>query len=352
MTVKRNKKKRNKKKRKNKPSRPQTNLRHLGADRNPVLQHSDVGDKRGFDFGIPVKAMLVGTSEFHNHLHDAGALALAYGYASCELIGHSIPILSLVVKNASPILTAFKEFERWGSNTDGDVVDIGLVIESEAKYTLTITREVRRFVDQMTRFDRALMPMSISATWMFPMPISGPHVRQFCEWRRGPARPFLFSAATVPSGLDVKKAGPNTIQPIPGLRSILKFHCEIVEPGVPTKSPLGEIVSRFSKGGMSGKKRPAMSSGFPDKANSPAEIHIHRDRILRTYFPVTMERLALFRLPADIEVLLAENALANWQIQQAICNISLSKKISNGDLHYKNLASGDEFARNVAEALG
>jgi hypothetical protein len=306
-----------------------------------------VSAARGFDFGVPMTGMLVSGLDFPSHLHDSRPLGVAYGYAPSHEVNHQIPILSLIVRNPEPAAAAFREFQQWGADSDGDVVELALILEADQKYTFAISQEMRRLLDRMTRFDRAMSPLFMSPVWMLPMPITGSHVRDFCDWRIGPVRPFFLTAAVATSPQDLRAA-----RPIDGLRPILKFECSITLPGEPAASPAATMVRHRSQN-SGNRDMPRRRFGSPSNGSlEPTQLLLQRSRILSIYFPVTMERLALHWLEASVSKVLEMNGLARWQIEQAICNLVLSRHIVNGAPHYEKLRVSGKFERHIAEALG
>src|ERR1700730_5149075 len=121
-----------------------------------------VSTARGFDFGVPMTAMLVSGLDFPSLLHDSRPLGLAYGYAPSQEVSQQIPVLGLVVRNPEPAAAAFRAFQQWGADSDGDVVELALVMENDHKYTFAISQDMRRLLDRMTRFDRAMSPLFMS----------------------------------------------------------------------------------------------------------------------------------------------------------------------------------------------
>lgn len=323
--------------------------KHRQTARAQQARHSAASPSvapRGFDFGVPVTGLLVGAMEFPAHLHEAKAIAVAFGLEYSAEIQATLPSLSLVVRNPAPAAKAFSEFQRWGSDKDGDAVELALVLEVDGSYTFALGREMQRFTDQLTNYDRAFAHMPMTPVWMLPIPTSGEHLRQFSDWRRGPVRPFLLTVSSLPAGGDPSRRMPSALRPIPGIKSILKFECTIVQPGHASEKPTGQVAV------LSARRRAGQAAApASDPKLDPSQVRIHRQRILSTFFPVTLERLHLFGLRNEVSREVKQQGIAPWQLQQAICNLVLSRSLSHGAFHYNAATLSDDLPRTIAEAL-
>jgi hypothetical protein len=54
-----------------------------------------------------------------------------------------------------------------------------------------------------------------------------------------------------------------------------------------------------------------------------AEVFLHRERQLKRFFPVTLERLRFNKRFVDVQRSLESRGFQTWQIRQAACNLAL-----------------------------
>ena len=89
---------------------------------------------------------------------------------------------------------------------------------------------------------------------------------------------------------------------------------------------------------------------MPQRQLAPEDFRRRRSDTLEKNFPVTLERLRHFGSHRDIITAMESAGVHRWQIEQAICNLTLSFSSCNGVLHYTTVQKG-HLVRHVTEAL-
>lgn len=87
----------------------------------------------GYDYAFPPKVAVVGPPEFPGLLGEAKVFAVAYGIGRHSELG-DIPCVTLVGTNTDSLEKAFKEFERWTDQSDGDSVDLTFLFLRDGGY--------------------------------------------------------------------------------------------------------------------------------------------------------------------------------------------------------------------------
>ena len=119
---------------------------------------------------------------------------------------------------------------------------------------------------------------------------------------------------------------------VPGLTSILKFEITFADETDVEPGGMGEMLLRTAS--------PAHRSSetrSPPTHRTIGDIGSERARILRTHFPVTLERLHRSGRLQHLRTTVAPDAdVAMWQFEQAYCNLVLSAG-SGWGIHYRRL---------------
>jgi hypothetical protein len=141
------------------------------------------------------------------------------------------------------------------------------------------------------------------------------------------------------------------MQPISGLRPILKFQCEVVKARQVPVGPTAAMALQHLRRSRSPAKFRNVETAQSERELKPANIAARRVRILETHFPVTIERFRLFGLSPAVQPTIDQGLMADWQVEQAICNLVLSRQLTNGAIHYQDPSLANELDRKIARAL-
>ena len=95
----------------------------------------------GFDYGIGITTMAVGSLEFNKNLVGAEVVAVAYGLEYSQKLGMTVPSITLVGRNEEPLRKAFEEFSDWAEATDADAIELTIVFMKSGGYRLCISPE-------------------------------------------------------------------------------------------------------------------------------------------------------------------------------------------------------------------
>ncbi|MCH7574670.1 MAG: hypothetical protein IIA59_06030 [Candidatus Marinimicrobia bacterium] len=305
--------------------------------------HTGQGEPKGFDFGCLPFAMAAGVYDFPDKLREASIVSVAYGFGLSSELDQMVPTISLIAENGEPLSKAFETFNSWSDVTDPDSLELTIIFRNNGGYLLALSPEYSRLARRCLGFDRTHRLAYLGQTWCKPIDTLQLHLIRIRDYSTQPIAPFLFDGATVVgSRLITEISSGNEIQPIDGLKPLLKFEVtfvdeEKVEPGTPAWTAL-EITSSQSSSSENDAPLPI-----------PENIASQRVKTLRSHFPVTLERLRRSNEVSNLISELAKDGIAIWQIEQAICNLILSQMIT-GQFHYQGIAS-DDLDEPILEAL-
>ena len=305
---------------------------------------SQIPDGRGFDYGIGITVGAVGSMEFNNNLRAAEILAVGYGFDHSQELGVQVPAITLIGKNEKPLREAFDEFWTWTEETDADAIELTIALRKDGGYNLCIGPEVGALFKRALRFDAVANPLGFQLTWIKPIQTTSQPLRDFrnhvCA---GFVRPFLLRAAHYVGPLPVSgPPRPNYIQPILDQQDLLKFEIRFLDEG--SSEDLQWQKMALGKG-----KEP--SGTVEERKFIPKSVVRSRRReSLKSLYPVTLWRSKSCERLCDVRTEAEKLGLHEWQIDQAICNLVLSREVCEGRLHFCEF-SEDNWLDNVWEAL-
>lgn len=287
---------------------------------------------RGFDYGCLPHAMAVGYYEFPNQLGEASVIGVAYGETWSDEIKRRVPTVTLVAQRGEPLAKAFDTFNAWAASTDPDAIELTIVVSTNGGYILSLSPEMSRLERRCLGFDRTHSLTFVMTTWSKPIDTVHPFLRQLQEYSRQPVAPFYLSGATHPAPITTLAGeSPPALRPIPGLQALLKFEATLVdeldvEPGTTAAMALQIASSNKSDRQRNGRHIP------------PSPSHVSKQRVttLRTHFPVTLERIQRTGEVREMARELARDGIAIGQIEQALCNLTLSRDLRAGS-HYASI---------------
>lgn len=296
----------------------------------------------GFDFGCVPNAMALGAYEFPSELSKASIIGVAYGTAWSEDVRQQVPVISLIAQNREPLAKAFLTFRAWADATDPDSLEVTIVFRQQGGYLLALSPEHSRLARRCLGFDRTHRVILMMMTWCKPIDSVSPILRTLREYSRRPVAPFLVGGA-VHGGPTLT---PESSDPalVPGTDALLKFEVTFVDERDVKPGTVASVAVQMAS--SSSRQRSTKKASLP----SPEEIAKERAKMLRTHFPVTLERLRLRPDFSALEQELAADGVASWQIEQAICNLVLARAMKLGN-HYSGLSS-DKWQVGIVRALG
>lgn len=289
------------------------NRRKNRRDRNRV---AEVAAGRGFDFGRRMRVMALSDITFNQLLIDAKVIGCAYGLGSYPGYEYPIPALTLIATDVDKIREAFEQFRAWGSEADGDVVEVTLVLQRNGGYQLWVGPEPSRALHRIIPHADLCDPLSMGLSWIKQIDSTSSAVhelRAYLEAQR--LAPVLVGAASGDPHL-----GPTSIRTIE-VPQLLKFDLAIV-----TEESHRERV------------RPA-GEDRRNRITSPEEINRNRSKILSIAFPISQERVRRQKLLEAVRQLPACSTVSSDQVAQAAINLLLSDELNEGDRHFVGLGA-------------
>ena len=303
----------------------------------------------GVDFGCFRTNAAITFPEFSERLAEASIVAVAYGSEWSEALGADIPSMSLVGRRAEPLREAFKIFAAWSDAADGDAVELTIVLKESGGFLLGISPEYGRLARRCVGFDRtAISPLAFAPVWCHSIMTAHSHLAQLRSYAQKPIAPFLFGGATL-SGL-LTHADPDTpdVAPVPGLSSILKFEITFTDETDVKPGGIGQVLLRTA----SHSHRPSEIRSSSPMRRTIRDIGTERARVLRTHFPVSLDRMHRSGRLHHLRTTVAPDVdVGLWQLEQAYCNLVLSTG-SGWGIHYCGLRpqkARDRILKAIAE---
>jgi hypothetical protein len=305
---------------------------------------------KGHDFGTTTRVAFLGDLEFNRHLIEAQIVACAYGIQRHEELGVTLPSISLVGENPEPLRRAFASFHTWAKPSDADVVELSIVTLNEGGYLIGVNTDAKATIDIVRTQHPLADPLVPFLTWAKKMDTRHPFIEELRDYQRGLVAPFLLDGAVVGSDERPLKPTEADVRQVDDLVPLLKFKCMIVsENDVEANTAAAIILAVHRKAApMTLPKRKTADSDISNK--SPVGINTRRRQILSQNFPVTLARFRQLAKSQELMRDLSELGLLEWQVEQAACNLVLSKKLCPEHPHYGGL-SADKFVPQISDAV-
>lgn len=293
--------------------------------------------------------MTIGSIDFVRNLRDAEIVGVAYGFRYCEALKSTLPFMSLIGRNATPLKKAFEEFEAWSKQSDGDAAEMTVVFLKSGGYIVGLNPEPRRLEQRAAGFNRTYQPLYSFATWQHNLTAIGPQVQEFRKYKQGFLSPFLLSADVTSDAIMRAPGGlmPRLIQVSPG---ILKFEATFIDEEDVQANTIPASLIAIRRGNSSRSKQITKDKESKGRLKpSPAQLREIRASTLRTHFPVNMNRIAQSKTISAIKAEVLAKGAQEWQFVQALCNLALSKDMGSSP-HFKDVPP-DKFMHSITEAL-
>ena len=288
----------------------------------------------GVDFGCFRANAAVTFPGFLDHLGEASIVAVAYGSEWSEALGADIPSMSLVARRAEPLREAFKIFAAWSDESDGDAVELTVVLKESGGFLLGISPEYGRLARRCVGFDRtSVSPLAFAPVWCHSIETAHRHLIQLRSYAQKPIAPFLFGGVTLAGLLTHSDPDAPEVTAVPGLTSILKFEITFADAKDVEPGGMGELLLRTAS---PAHRSSEIRSSRPTH-RTIADIRTERARVLKTHFPVTLERLHRSGRLQHLRTTVAPDPdVGLWQLEQAYCNLVLGAR-SGWGIHYRRL---------------
>lgn len=273
---------------------------------------------QGFDFGFVPTHMLVSESDqyLNTAFRDANVMACAYGYDRAPGYPEMMPCITLVAEHPNRLKDAFDILAQWGSQEDGDCVDINVLLRKNGSYLFSVGASPDRIVDRWN-VGSLIDPIFFNMSWIKTFDTTNPILHEWAEKIVPPLTPIKIRGATA----DFRKGSIpdiSTIEDIVDNKNFTKLHLKIETEISRPDHWLITIKDRVRKS----------NSGLPKK--KPRDISRARSRIIDTAFPVTRERIRHSDLIEGVKRAWGASPPSDAQIIQAAINLCIAQELSLG----------------------
>jgi hypothetical protein len=293
---------------------------------------SSAGPK-GFDFGTPVYNLQLSDPTWVKSLTEANVLGCSYGRDFIPELGH-IPEISLIVKNESAIKSVFETFQRWSQGSDDDAVSVNILFLNSGGYLLGISPEPDRQAAR-TPVPAFIDRVHVGQTWIKEMDTTHQGVREFQKYHERLIAPIALSTAILPDR-PLTRQSPSDLNVVAGLRPLIKFDYSFANENDRQKTPIAEIMLELHRT----RNKPFDRRPPPGPPPlTPEQCASKRRKVLHEMFSLSLFRA---RLSESVDSARAKlkGVVAGWQIDQAVCNLVLSKHLASHGSHYQGIPKG------------
>jgi len=294
----------------------------------------------GFDYGVKPHFLALGDVEYTNLIHEAKPLAMGYGKFPHFGLLHDPPFACIVFENEDKGKECFQHFKGWAEGSeDGDAVSLSFIETSRGGYAVCIYPERDLLVDRcIPKHLQAEVSQLIMSTVSFPLTVD--KISPYYLFFKGEAqnKPFIFCGSSRTGKLFLESA-------------ILKRKVNFFYEGeIPEDAP-ESVYSHLNR-----QENKEISREKKESPKEPSEvIYKRRWKRLKTFLPITLEKLNYSVKFRDSKDVLLSEGFAVWQIVQAACNVVVSMRMCSKP-HFDGLeeksAAADilEFLLNGFEA--
>jgi len=293
---------------------------------------------QGYDFGTPVTSAVITSPDFIRYLVDANIIACAYGMNYCEKVRASLPLITLAGTNEDGLKKVSEEFRRWGAEEDGDVIQLTFVLLKGGRYGVTLEPSFKEALIRLVGLDRATEPFLFFGSWNKRFDTRHVAVQQLKDYKQNVMSPILLSFAHYAGPADPATADLQRVKPVMGLADLLKFDLKFVDEAEPfeqTETAALPFQPASVKTSALKRQRVLAERDVRRQATDPVQYSSRRRSTLNQHFPMTLERVRRAeQTNPRITDALQPNGIQGWQLQQAVCNLILSRSICNGQFFY------------------
>jgi len=267
----------------------------------------------GFDYGIKPNIMVVGDVEYTSLIHEAAPVAIGYGKIPSFGLLVEPPLVCLIFEDEDKGKECFKHLKKWGegSNND-DAVALSFIEENKGGYTICVYPDFNHLIDRcIPKYLQPEVNPMIMASISFPLSVERISQDYLFFKQQIKERAFVFCGASKTGKLFLDFA----------LRKIyIQFY---KEDEIQEDQPEYSYFVINSKGKRKGR--------FVKKPLSEKSEAISNRRWIRlkTFFPITLEKLNYNTIFQNSRDLLLSEGFSQWQILQGACNIVVSVRMCN-----------------------
>ena len=273
--------------------------------------------------------------EFNKNLSDAEIVAIACGQDYSKMLRVSVPAITLVGRNEKPLRDAFEEFSDWAESTDADAIELTIVFKNDGGYRLCINPEINALYKRALQYDTVANPMAFQMIWIKVIDTTSQSLIDLSEHlSTGTIRPFLLRASHY-AGISPKNIQytPELIKPISHREELLKFEIRFVDEG--SKDNLHWQRIALGDGNLE-HELPVEGPIIPKSI-----VWNRRKESLKRLFPITLWKSRSCEKSTELRRNAETRGLREWQIDQAICNLVLSRQVANGNLYFQECSKSD-----------
>ena len=139
---------------------------------------------------------------------------------------------------------------------------------------------------------------------------------------------------------------PASVEHLADVKPLLKFDATIITEENVVDHTLPYLVLKAAKG-----KRGVESFGLPKPRPEPRDYWKRRRDIIERHFPLTIERLRSDAATKDLRCECENAGIRSWQMEQAICNLTISTEMCSGLPHYRCIATRKDLTERVISAM-
>lgn len=264
---------------------------------------------------------------FNQCMWAANVLGCAYGYDSIPGFPGAVPAITLICTNGEKLKEAFECMKLWGSEADGDVVAITMLLKQDGTYLLAIGPDFERFSHRMSGGGDIYEGIFAGLTWLKTMDSTNPMLLEIKDHTSSLFAPIVISGATVPENTTVPR--PHMIRHIDSIDRIIKFRTQIISEAEAEAEK--HWILNFSR---QGAKR---SKGGSAPSSTPKQIAAHRSRLISTAFPVSRERIRRAGIAERVRSHPELENVTDDQILQAAINVAMSFELIDGNPHFEGI---------------
>ena len=299
---------------------------------------------KGYDFGLSGLTALVASPQFIEELRNAEVIAWAYGWEHSTILQEDVPLISLGARKEDPLKRAFDEFYRWQQESHDDGVSLSFVFLDAGGYLMCISTHSESLSRRLGRSASPSDRLFVAPMFIKMFDTRDRWLDHFREYRRQRViAPFHFgpSAVTLTGPQSIDRS---TVRFLIGARTLLKFQVDIADETEAASKP-----GTMAWIALNVQRKERFKDQSPNRA-SVRETRERREELLKRHFPVTLERIRLFEPYRQMTALFEKAGVRRWQLQQAVCNLLLSKSLCDGVYHYATIRTG-HLASHIAAAL-
>ncbi|QOW24822.1 hypothetical protein [Lysobacter sp. H23M47] len=306
---------------------------------NPNKADRDlIRDAGGYDWGWPSVRMVSANPELIRRLRDAGFHGCGYGLLS----ENGPPFLALVGDNLAGMKSVLALMREWVDVVGPNAVKVEILLDGPG-YVLTVSQQhslLRWRLDGLNTSDHPLVvTMSITKR----LDTRHPFLERLADYSRRPIAPLLLTVAGPPPNAKSRFGALDTTGFQPEMEG------SIMLPGIdvyakPEDRPRDSMVKLESE-----IPSPSERRWPPEQSVDAASVSRERERRLMATFPKTMHVLRHRNSTFSVLDQLRSRGCANWQVEQAICNLRLREHIPSNQTGNKRLVILEQIRMEMIE---